>query len=852
MVQTGESSRAVWPLQKASESSEYADHGRACCSRRHTSRPSNFDESVRAANRVLEVDPERLAALRVRAMANLIGRCNLEDVPRADTARLEGDGYPDDYADARAARRRSSATSVKLEEAERGARPSSSSSATGERRPEPPRTAPAWPPPLFAARTCSRTTEKAKPALRGLRAAQSGRRRSRSRTSSSFFDKIERARDRATEMLQGIARRVRTPRASSLKTRRYASRLRGERRLRSGAEKVLREAVDSFGSTAGLECRWATSTGNERSDRPTALEAIRQGDRAVGRRRATRSASRARTCSSTSERSSSRRGGRAHGLEQPDLRLSSCGDASLLLSRRSEDRPRRVRQGHQRLADQRRRPLHGGASPPATSATTTAPSLGAPRGGARQQRGNDTDAALELARILLLHGEYQGRGGLLDHARLRGPGGAIWQPERLPRRRPRHGRPGRARPGASDGARAHEASSASCRSRLPSRRHGGARRARAHRGGDLLRSARATSTSASDGERGPAAPAARPTRLSDDRPRARRRSRRSMRPSPSRPSSGRAVRAPGAWSLGRDGRRSTRRRQSPSRRRIELEPEEQPAPTGGSRPPWTRQAGRPGPGRSSSATEAYELEHAATATAAYTAAQLALATRRSRSGRRSKRLRRVVDAQAPGRDSAPETTWPGSCWRDQGEPSSTWHSRLARGGAGAVDHASPRGARHARLGAAPSRGENEELAVEVLEEAAVRPVPSPRRSAITWGSALREVGRRARARPRRCSRLRSTSGLVPRGRAGAPPSWPASTGALTPGAAIAVSRLPGAFLLGARLLAGARRLQLSRGTLRRTRGARRGLPRRRSGRIDDALIELQSALKIEPGDAEVN
>lgn len=94
LVQTGEASRAVWPLQKASESSEYAITAGLLLASTHL-QTRNFDESVRAANRVLEQDPDRIAALRVRAMANLVGR-NL-DAALEDTERLK-EMAPDDYA----------------------------------------------------------------------------------------------------------------------------------------------------------------------------------------------------------------------------------------------------------------------------------------------------------------------------------------------------------------------------------------------------------------------------------------------------------------------------------------------------------------------------------------------------------------------------------------------------------------------------------------------------------------------------------------------------------------------------------------------------------------------------------
>ena len=93
LVQTGEPSRAVWPLQKATEDSDYAISAGILLASTHF-QTQNFDEAIRAANRVLEVDPDRQAALRIRAGANLAAR-NLE-AALADTERLV-ERHPDDY-----------------------------------------------------------------------------------------------------------------------------------------------------------------------------------------------------------------------------------------------------------------------------------------------------------------------------------------------------------------------------------------------------------------------------------------------------------------------------------------------------------------------------------------------------------------------------------------------------------------------------------------------------------------------------------------------------------------------------------------------------------------------------------
>ena len=114
-VQMGEPSRAIWALQKAMESSEYADSAPACCWPPRTSRRSNFDEAIRAATRVLEADPEREAALRIRATA-LLGARRLEEALK-DTTRLV-ELLPDDYV-VRALHATVLADLGRLEEAER-------------------------------------------------------------------------------------------------------------------------------------------------------------------------------------------------------------------------------------------------------------------------------------------------------------------------------------------------------------------------------------------------------------------------------------------------------------------------------------------------------------------------------------------------------------------------------------------------------------------------------------------------------------------------------------------------------------------------------------------------------------
>lgn len=93
LMQTGEPSRAVWALEKAAETQEYAIRAALLLSSAHFSQ-QNYEASVRAADRALEVDPEQHAALRMRARAN-VGAARFEEA-LADAKRLL-ETYPDDY-----------------------------------------------------------------------------------------------------------------------------------------------------------------------------------------------------------------------------------------------------------------------------------------------------------------------------------------------------------------------------------------------------------------------------------------------------------------------------------------------------------------------------------------------------------------------------------------------------------------------------------------------------------------------------------------------------------------------------------------------------------------------------------
>ncbi len=94
LQQTGNPSRAVWALQKASETPEYQIQATLLLASVQFNL-NNFEESIRSANRVLEIDPKRAVALQVRSKANLA--IHALDEALADTTRLI-EIAPDDYS----------------------------------------------------------------------------------------------------------------------------------------------------------------------------------------------------------------------------------------------------------------------------------------------------------------------------------------------------------------------------------------------------------------------------------------------------------------------------------------------------------------------------------------------------------------------------------------------------------------------------------------------------------------------------------------------------------------------------------------------------------------------------------
>lgn len=93
LVQTGQPSLAVWPLEKSASSGEFAVTSGLLLASAFLSINAQ-DDAIRVASRVLEVDPERAAGLRIRAQAQLAAGRKVEAL--ADAKRL-AEMLPDDY-----------------------------------------------------------------------------------------------------------------------------------------------------------------------------------------------------------------------------------------------------------------------------------------------------------------------------------------------------------------------------------------------------------------------------------------------------------------------------------------------------------------------------------------------------------------------------------------------------------------------------------------------------------------------------------------------------------------------------------------------------------------------------------
>ncbi|MEE8508364.1 MAG: tetratricopeptide repeat protein, partial [Myxococcota bacterium] len=234
--QTGEPSRAVWALQKASESPDYAIVAGLMLASVH-SRIQNHEEAIRAANSVLEIDPERMVALLIRAQAH-VGAMQLEEAWE-DTKRLV-ELYPDEYR-VRALEATVLSDLGRLDEAEVAAyRLKEMSAATGD--------------PELAHRGCLAPAYLIEQKRKDLEKAEElfedclekfptdsfvvGQ-------AMKFFDRIGK-RERSTQLIRESVEAA--PEALSLRLN-LANRLSADGDLEA-AEEILVEAVDSFGSAA--------------------------------------------------------------------------------------------------------------------------------------------------------------------------------------------------------------------------------------------------------------------------------------------------------------------------------------------------------------------------------------------------------------------------------------------------------------------------------------------------------------------------------------------------------------------------------------------------------------------------
>jgi tetratricopeptide (TPR) repeat protein len=239
LVQTGEPSRAVWPLQKAADTSQYEISAGILLASTHF-QTKNYDESIRAANRVLEIDPERQAALRIRAQASLSAR-KLESAVE-DTTRLK-ELYPDDYG-VRALHATVLADLGRLEEAEKE---HAFVKELGLESDDPQFQVRACLAPAVFAKDVLRDNEKARPFYEDCA--------SRNPTDPvalnhilSFFDGIG-EQERGTEMVRAAA--ASAPENLALQQS-LANRLNATGDPEA-AEAVLKETVDNFGSAAAWQ-----------------------------------------------------------------------------------------------------------------------------------------------------------------------------------------------------------------------------------------------------------------------------------------------------------------------------------------------------------------------------------------------------------------------------------------------------------------------------------------------------------------------------------------------------------------------------------------------------------------------
>jgi len=234
--QSGEPSRAVWALQKASESPDYAIVAGLMLASVHSA-IQNHEEAIRAATSVLEIDPERMIALLIRAQAH-VGAMQLEEAWE-DTQRLV-ELYPDEYR-VRALEATILSDLGRLDEAEAAAyRLKEMSAASGD--------------PEIAHRGCLAPAyfveEKRKDREKAEELFEDCLEKFPTDSfvvgqAMNFFDRIGK-RERSTQLIRESVEAA--PEALSLRSN-LANRLSADGDL-EGAEETLVEAVDSFGSAA--------------------------------------------------------------------------------------------------------------------------------------------------------------------------------------------------------------------------------------------------------------------------------------------------------------------------------------------------------------------------------------------------------------------------------------------------------------------------------------------------------------------------------------------------------------------------------------------------------------------------
>ncbi|MDH3211548.1 MAG: tetratricopeptide repeat protein [Myxococcales bacterium] len=258
LMQTGEPSRAIWALQKASEAPDYAIVAGLMLASAHFGIQSH-EEAIRAADAVLEIDPERMVALLIRAQSHL-GAAQLEQAWE-DTSRLV-ELYPDDYR-VRALESTVLADLGRLDEAEAAAENlKQMGAASGDPEIEN-RSCLA---PAYFAEEKRKDTEKAEALYEDCL--------EKFPTDSfvvgqamAFFDRIGK-RERSMELIRRSVEAA--PEALGLRSN-LANRLANAGDV-EGAEEILVEAVDSFGSAAA----WNLLAGFYRRQQNTAkaLEAV--------------------------------------------------------------------------------------------------------------------------------------------------------------------------------------------------------------------------------------------------------------------------------------------------------------------------------------------------------------------------------------------------------------------------------------------------------------------------------------------------------------------------------------------------------------------------------------------------